>query len=57
MFYGSYEEAIADYTRLLTENPRYHGVKQAASPEQAAQRLHKAGYATDGLFRQADCPH
>lgn len=45
--YGSYEEAIADYTRLLTENPRYHGVKQAASPELAAQRLHKAGYATD----------
>ncbi|EKK5377415.1 flagellar assembly peptidoglycan hydrolase FlgJ [Morganella morganii] len=45
--YGSYEEAIADYTRLLTENPRYHGVKQAVSPEQAAQRLHKAGYATD----------
>lgn len=45
--YGSYEEAIADYTRLLTENPRYHGVKQAPTPELAAQRLHKAGYATD----------
>lgn len=45
--YGSYEEAIADYIRLLTENPRYSDVKQAPSPEIAARRLHQAGYATD----------
>ncbi|WP_419210585.1 flagellar assembly peptidoglycan hydrolase FlgJ [Providencia manganoxydans] len=45
--YGSYEEAIADYINLLTENPRYRDVKHAQSPEVAARRLHQAGYATD----------
>ncbi|OAT53528.1 flagellar assembly peptidoglycan hydrolase FlgJ [Providencia heimbachae] len=45
--YGSYEEAISDYISLLTDNPRYKGVKQAATPEIAARRLHQAGYATD----------
>lgn len=45
--YGSYEEAISDYINLLTENPRYHAVKQASSPEMAARKLHQAGYATD----------
>lgn len=45
--YASYEEAIADYINLLTENPRYHSVKHAQPPEVAARRLHQAGYATD----------
>ncbi|HHR6023125.1 TPA: flagellar assembly peptidoglycan hydrolase FlgJ [Providencia alcalifaciens] len=45
--YASYEEAISDYISLLTENPRYKDVKHAATPEIAARRLHKAGYATD----------
>lgn len=45
--YGSYEEAIADYINLLTENPRYKDVKKAPTPEIAARRLHQAGYATD----------
>ncbi|MEQ4657730.1 flagellar assembly peptidoglycan hydrolase FlgJ [Providencia manganoxydans] len=45
--YGSYEEAIADYINLLTENPRYRDVKHAQSPEVAARRLYQAGYATD----------
>ena len=45
--YGSYEEAIADYIGLLTENPRYKNVQTASSPEIAARRLHQAGYATD----------
>ncbi|EKT62236.1 flagellar assembly peptidoglycan hydrolase FlgJ [Providencia burhodogranariea] len=48
--YGSYEEAIADYINLLTENPRYQKVKQAQSPEIAARRLHQAGYATDPSY-------
>ena len=30
--YGSYEEAFADYARLLTSNPRYAGVVGANSP-------------------------
>ncbi|MGG4607475.1 flagellar assembly peptidoglycan hydrolase FlgJ [Providencia sp. Me31A] len=45
--YDSYEEAIADYINLLTENPRYKDVKKAPTPEIAARRLHQAGYATD----------
>ncbi|MEQ4692524.1 flagellar assembly peptidoglycan hydrolase FlgJ [Providencia manganoxydans] len=48
--YGSYEEAIADYINLLTENPRYRDVKHAQSPEVAARRLHQAGYATDPSY-------
>ena len=38
--YGSYVEAMADYVKLLTNNPRYAGVANARSPEQAAQALH-----------------
>lgn len=48
--YGSYQEAIADYINLLTENPRYQEVKTAQSPEIAARRLHQAGYATDPSY-------
>lgn len=45
--YGSYVEAIADYVKLLTGNPRYAGVAAARTPEQAAHALQQAGYATD----------
>ncbi|MEB6336512.1 flagellar assembly peptidoglycan hydrolase FlgJ [Serratia rhizosphaerae] len=45
--YGSYVEAIADYIKLLTGNPRYAGVAAARTPEQAAHALQQAGYATD----------
>jgi flagellar protein FlgJ len=45
--YGSYMEAIGDYVKLLTNNPRYAQVATARSPEQAAHALQKAGYATD----------
>lgn len=45
--YGSYEEAFADYARLLTTNPRYAGVVSAPSAEAAAHGLQRAGYATD----------
>ncbi len=45
--YASYGEALRDYTRLLTENPRYRRVMQASTPEQAARSLQSSGYATD----------
>ncbi|PHM40324.1 flagellar rod assembly protein/muramidase FlgJ [Xenorhabdus mauleonii] len=45
--YGSYAEAIADYTKLLTENPRYAKVAQSTTAEQGAHSLQDAGYATD----------
>ncbi|OHV12019.1 flagellar rod assembly protein/muramidase FlgJ [Kushneria phosphatilytica] len=45
--YDSYGQAFADYARLITENPRYAGVLQADSPEEAARQLQQSGYATD----------
>ncbi|WP_455286478.1 flagellar assembly peptidoglycan hydrolase FlgJ [Cupriavidus necator] len=48
--YGSYDEACADYARLLTTNPRYAGVVSAASAEEAAHGLQRAGYATDPAY-------
>lgn len=48
--YGSYVEAIADYVKLLTNNPRYANVASARSPEQAAHALQQAGYATDPQY-------
>ena len=45
--YSSYVEAIGDYVKLLTSNPRYAHVAAARSPEQAAHALQQAGYATD----------
>ncbi|UYU33298.1 flagellar assembly peptidoglycan hydrolase FlgJ [Siccibacter colletis] len=45
--YGSYLEALSDYVGLLTRNPRYAAVTTAATPEQGAQALQSAGYATD----------
>ncbi|WP_058913969.1 flagellar assembly peptidoglycan hydrolase FlgJ [Entomohabitans teleogrylli] len=45
--YHSYQEALTDYVRLLTGNPRYAAVAGAASAEQGARALQEAGYATD----------
>ncbi|WP_237387181.1 flagellar assembly peptidoglycan hydrolase FlgJ [Xenorhabdus sp. Sc-CR9] len=45
--YGSYVEAITDYVKLLTENPRYTKVVQSTTAEQGAYSLQDAGYATD----------
>ena len=45
--YDSYLDALADYVGLLTRNPRYAAVTSAASAEQGAQALQRAGYATD----------
>uniref|UniRef100_A0A914YZP1 Mannosyl-glycoprotein endo-beta-N-acetylglucosamidase-like domain-containing protein n=2 Tax=cellular organisms TaxID=131567 RepID=A0A914YZP1_9BILA len=48
--YDSYAESFADYARLIGNNKRYESVKQAASPQEAAQRIQEAGYATDPSY-------
>jgi flagellar protein FlgJ len=45
--YSSYLEALSDYVAVLSRNPRYAAVTNASSPEQGAQALQNAGYATD----------
>lgn len=45
--YGSYQEAFADYAKLLGGSARYSSVAQASSDNEAAHRIQKAGYATD----------
>ncbi|WP_353614020.1 flagellar assembly peptidoglycan hydrolase FlgJ [Mangrovibacter phragmitis] len=45
--YSSYLEALSDYVSLLSKNPRYAAVTTAATAEQGAQALQRAGYATD----------
>ncbi|MFC3338453.1 flagellar assembly peptidoglycan hydrolase FlgJ [Paracandidimonas soli] len=48
--YDSYEEALADYADLIGNSPRYSAVTQAATAEEAAKRIHEAGYATDPSY-------
>lgn len=48
--YSSYLEALSDYVNLLSRNPRYAAVTQAATAEQGAQALQSAGYATDPQY-------
>jgi len=48
--YDSYEHALADYTKLLTHNPRYSHVINSATPEQGAKALQAGGYATDPAY-------
>jgi len=50
--YGSYLEALSDYVGILTRNPRYAAVTNAATAEQGAQALQSAGYATDPKYAQ-----
>ncbi|PHM58988.1 flagellar assembly peptidoglycan hydrolase FlgJ [Xenorhabdus sp. KK7.4] len=50
--YDSYLEAVTDYVRLLTENPRYAKVAQSVTAEQGAHSLQEAGYATDPGYAQ-----
>ncbi|MCE0488495.1 flagellar assembly peptidoglycan hydrolase FlgJ [Pantoea sp. Mb-10] len=50
--YGSYMEALSDYVKLLSRNPRYAAVTNATSPEQGARALQAAGYATDPKYAQ-----
>ncbi len=48
--YGSYEEAFADYAKLVGNSKRYADVVGAPSAEVAARRIQKAGYATDPAY-------
>ncbi|WP_437888057.1 flagellar assembly peptidoglycan hydrolase FlgJ [Phytobacter sp. V91] len=50
--YSSYLEALSDYVGILTRNPRYAAVTNAATAEQGAQALQSAGYATDPKYAQ-----
>lgn len=50
--YDSYFDALNDYVKLLSNNPRYSAVTTASSPEQGAQALQAAGYATDPKYAQ-----
>lgn len=45
--YASYAEAFADYARLLCGSERYAGVLGQSRPQDFAQALQQAGYATD----------
>jgi flagellar rod assembly protein/muramidase FlgJ len=48
--YRSYEEAFADYAKLVGTNKRYAEVLDAPTAEVAARRIQKAGYATDPSY-------
>ncbi|AXU95602.1 flagellar assembly peptidoglycan hydrolase FlgJ [Erwinia persicina] len=50
--YDSYFDSLNDYVKLLSNNPRYAAVTTAPSPEQGAQALQAAGYATDPKYAQ-----
>ena len=46
--YDNAEQGFADYVRFLKSNPRYaEAIKAGSSPQQFADGLQKAGYATD----------
>jgi flagellar protein FlgJ len=46
--YDSYEDSFKDYSRMITESPRYAKARlQTSSPHAFASGLQKAGYATD----------
>ena len=45
--YDNHHQAINDYTRLITQNPRYKVISQAPTAKAAAQALQQANYATD----------
>lgn len=48
--YGSYEEAFADYVRLLATTPRYRAALGQGEAEAFASALQEAGYATDPQY-------
>ena len=45
--YNSYAESFRDYAQLLTQSPRYASVVGSGDAAGFAQRLQRAGYATD----------
>ncbi|VVE84566.1 flagellar assembly peptidoglycan hydrolase FlgJ [Pandoraea sputorum] len=49
--YGSYDEAFADYAKLISNNPRYSSVVASANDAASfANNLQRAGYATDPQY-------
>ena len=49
--YGSYDEAFADYAKLISNNPRYASVVASANDAASfANNLQRAGYATDPQY-------
>ena len=49
--YSGYDDAFADYARLMKTSPRYREVVANAGNAQAfAQGLQRAGYATDPAY-------
>lgn len=50
--YDSYFEALNDYVKMISNNPRYSAVTTATTPEQGAKALQAAGYATDPKYAQ-----
>lgn len=52
--YNNAEESYRDHTKFLLENPRYTtaGVFTAATPQEQAQALETAGYATDPNYNE-----
>ncbi|MFB8828995.1 flagellar assembly peptidoglycan hydrolase FlgJ [Azotobacter sp. CWF10] len=48
--YPSLDASLADYARLIGNNPRYSGVVAAPDAAQAARALQQAGYATDPAY-------
>jgi flagellar protein FlgJ len=50
--YSSYEEAFADYARLLGDSPRYERVANASTEIEAARKIQQAGYATDPRYAE-----
>jgi flagellar protein FlgJ len=49
--YGSYQEAFADWARLMAGNPRYASViASGGSVETFARNMQQAGYATDPQY-------
>ncbi|MBJ7263151.1 MAG: flagellar assembly peptidoglycan hydrolase FlgJ, partial [Burkholderiaceae bacterium] len=50
--YNSYAEAFSDYARLIGNSPRYEQVTQTDDAEEAARRIHRAGYATDPRYAE-----
>jgi flagellum-specific peptidoglycan hydrolase FlgJ len=45
--FDSFEDSVKGYKDFILNNPRYSDALQAGSPEEQAQALQDAGYATD----------
>ncbi|WP_110687265.1 flagellar assembly peptidoglycan hydrolase FlgJ [Salinicola aestuarinus] len=50
--YDSYADAFTDYAKLIGDNPRYRDVVEAKTPQDAAEAIQRAGYATDPRYAE-----